>query len=70
MAGVQANVLVAVVKVAPEGRPEAEYVNVPPLASVAETVNCRSCPAVTVLLPIVLNTGATLAAATVTTILA
>ena len=51
-------VLVLALKVAPEGRLEAEYVNVFPSASVAESAIVIVCPAVTERLPIGLSIGA------------
>ncbi len=63
--GVQAKVRVVALNVAPVGRPVAEYVSVPPLASVALITNDNADPSTTLLAPISVSTGATLAAVTV-----
>ena len=55
--GVQAKVLLAAVKFAPEGRLEAEYVNMSPLGSVAAMMKVSGCVAEMVLLPIAQSTG-------------
>ena len=55
--GVHENVLVVLLKVAPEGRLEAEYVNRSPSGSVAEIVNSSNWFTPVDLLPIALKTG-------------